>query len=212
MFVPRPETEVVVGHALERLGAMRATDATVVDLCSGSGAIALSLAQEARAIVAGSLQVHAVERDDARRGVAATQLCRHRGLLCTTPTWPTFRRLWTLRSIWSWPIPPYIPIGSTPRDPEVFAHDPQIALYSGADGLDHVRRIEQVAARLLRPGGVVVVEHADAQGRAATAVFCTPSWTTVDDHRDLTGRDRFVSAVRASATHRPEDTCAVTTV
>jgi release factor glutamine methyltransferase len=210
VFVPRPETEVVVGHALERLAAMHVADATVVDLCSGSGAIALSLAQEARAIVTGSLQVHAVERDDAavdwlRRNCAGTGVCVHHADLADLPD--------TLDAAVDLVVanPPYIPIGSTPRDPEVFAHDPQVALYSGPDGLEHVRRIEQVAARLLRPGGVVVVEHADAQGQAATAVFCTPSWTTVDDHRDLTGRDRFVSAVRAPSTHRPEDTCAVTT-
>jgi release factor glutamine methyltransferase len=210
VFVPRPETEVVVGHALERLAAMHLTDATLVDLCSGSGAIALSLAQEARALVPGGLQIHAVESDDAavewlRRNCADGGVCVHHADLADLPH--------ALDAAVDLVVanPPYIPAGSVPRDPEVFAHDPQVALYSGNDGLDHVRRIEQAAARLLRPGGVAVVEHADAQGRAATAVFQTPNWIDVEDHRDLTGRDRFVSAERAWPADRPEDACAATT-
>jgi release factor glutamine methyltransferase len=210
VFVPRPETEVVVGYALERLARMRRTDARVVDLCSGSGAIALALAQEGRALVAGELRVHAVERDDAavewlRRNCADADVVVHHADLAELPA--------SLDASVDLVVanPPYIPTGSVPRDPEVFAHDPQVALYSGADGLDHMRRIEQVAARLLRPGGVVVVEHADAQGAEATAVFGLPTWADVEDHQDLTGRDRFVSAERVRAMDRPEDTCVATT-
>jgi release factor glutamine methyltransferase len=213
VFVPRPETEVVVDYALDQLAQMRLTEATVVDLCSGSGAIALSIAKEGARFVQGPVQVHAVERDDA----AVPWLRRNCAQHATLPVTVHHADLAELPSTFDATVdlvvanPPYIPADAVPRDPEVAQHDPQVALYSGADGLDHMRRIEQVAARLLRPGGVVVVEHADAQGAAATAMFCTPSWSGVEDHQDLTGRDRFVSAQRARRDDRPEDACAATT-
>jgi hypothetical protein len=73
-------------------------------------------------------------------------------------------------------------------------------LWSGADGLDAIRVVERVAARLLRPGGTVVVEHADAQGESAPAVFAgAAGWSAVTDHRDLAGRPRYVTAVRSAA-------------
>jgi release factor glutamine methyltransferase len=94
--------------------------------------------------------------------------------------------------------PPYIPLGAHIRDAEVAVHDPAAALWSGADGLDAIRVVEQVAARLLRAGGLAVVEHADVQGEAAPAVFAgAGGWSDVDDHQDLAGRDRYVTAVRA---------------
>jgi release factor glutamine methyltransferase len=83
------------------------------------------------------------------------------------------------------------------RDAEVATHDPAIALWSGEDGLDAMRVVERVAARLLRPGGQVVVEHADVQGTAAPDVFsATGRWADVRDHQDLAGRDRYLTGVR----------------
>jgi release factor glutamine methyltransferase len=94
--------------------------------------------------------------------------------------------------------PPYIPDGCIPRDPEVARYDPPAALYSGVDGLDHIRLVEQTARRLLHPGGFVVVEHGDLQGRAAPEVFeSSDAWIDVLDHVDLTGRDRYLTAVRS---------------
>jgi release factor glutamine methyltransferase len=96
--------------------------------------------------------------------------------------------------------PPYIPADCVPRDPEVARFDPAMALYSGTDGLDHMRLVEEAAARLLRPGGHVVVEHGDLQGRSAPAVFAgTGRWRDVHDHTDLNGRDRYLTARRAAA-------------
>jgi release factor glutamine methyltransferase len=93
--------------------------------------------------------------------------------------------------------PPYIPLGATIRDPEVATHDPGVALWSGAEGLDAIRIVERVAARLLRPGGSAVVEHADAQGASAPEVFAAAGrWTDVRDHQDLAGRDRYLTATR----------------
>jgi release factor glutamine methyltransferase len=92
--------------------------------------------------------------------------------------------------------PPYIPLEAFESvAPEARDHDPPLALWSGEDGLDAMRVVEQVAGRLLRPGAVVGVEHADAQGEAAPAVFAaTGRWADVRDHRDLAGRPRFVTA------------------
>jgi release factor glutamine methyltransferase len=92
--------------------------------------------------------------------------------------------------------PPYIPFDAYETvAPEARDHDPQLALFAGDDGLAALRVLEQVAAGLLRPGGVVGAEHADAQGESAPAVFSsTGRWTEVRDHRDLTGRPRFLTA------------------
>jgi release factor glutamine methyltransferase len=79
--------------------------------------------------------------------------------------------------------------------PEARDHDPHLALFSGADGLDAIRALETRTARLLRPGGTVGVEHADVQGTSAPAVFAaTGRWRDVRDHPDLAGRPRFLTA------------------
>ena len=73
--------------------------------------------------------------------------------------------------------------------------DPELALWSGADGLDAIRALEARAAVLLRDGGVIGVEHADLQGESAPAVFSDSGrWSQVEDHRDLADRPRFLTA------------------
>lgn len=189
VFVPRPETEVVVDAVL---AALQGIDRPrVVDLCTGSGAIALAVATE----LPGS-RVSAVELDPsahawAVRNCAGSTVDLRLGDMATA-----FPELdGTVDLVVS--NPPYIPVGAVVRDPEVADHDPAVALWSGDDGLDAMRIVEQVAARLLRPGGHVVAEHADLQGRSAPAVFGDAlRWRAVADHQDLAGRDRFVTAVR----------------
>jgi release factor glutamine methyltransferase len=92
--------------------------------------------------------------------------------------------------------PPYVAVDEVDLlDPEVRDHDPHHALFAGADGLDVIRLVEQAARRLLRPGGLLVVEHSDRQGESAPAVLeQAGGWAEVQDHQDLTGRDRFVTA------------------
>jgi release factor glutamine methyltransferase len=80
----------------------------------------------------------------------------------------------------------------TAVDRETQEHDPALALWGGEDGLDVIRQVEQVARRLLKPGGLVVVEHDVTHGVAAPEVF--REWADVGDHQDLTGRARFVTA------------------
>ena len=191
VFVPRPETEVVVDAVLERLAGLARP--RVVDLCTGSGAIALAVATE----VAGS-EVFAVEADPGAHDWAARNCAGSTVDLRLGDMADAFPELaGTVDVVVS--NPPYIPAGAVIRDPEVATHDPALALWSGEDGLDAMRVVEQVAARLLRRGGAVVVEHADLQGESAPAVFTTAQrWTDVRDHQDLAGRDRYLTAVLAT--------------
>jgi release factor glutamine methyltransferase len=92
--------------------------------------------------------------------------------------------------------PPYVPDGAVvPR--EVADHDPPLALWGGPDGLDVVRALLVTAARLLRPGGWLGIEHADQQGSALPAlVRAHGAFAEVEDHPDLAGRPRFTTARR----------------
>jgi release factor glutamine methyltransferase len=93
--------------------------------------------------------------------------------------------------------PPYIPVGAW-VPPEVGEYDPATALWGGADGLDAVRLVEATARRLLRPGGLLAVEHGAQQGAAVYWVFAEESgWRDTRNNTDLGGRDRFVTAARA---------------
>lgn len=196
VFVPRPETESVVQWAVDALKAEGVTDPLCVDLCTGSGTIAFALANEVPGAV-----VHAVERDpDAlawtrrnaenrvRAGDPEVQL--HLG--SAEDALPGFDG--TLDLVMS--NPPYVATTEAHiPDPEVLDHDPGIALWAGEDGLDVIRLVEQAARRLLKPGGLVVVEHSDRQGRSAPELFeQAGGWSEVQDHRDYAGRDRFVTA------------------
>lgn len=195
VFVPRPETELLAGWAVDRLGAAIAagrTDPVAVDLCTGSGAIARALVDEVPAA-----QVHAVELSPealryAQRNLAGTGVALHAGDIAEA--------LHELDGGVDVVVanPPYIPLHEYESvDVEVRTHDPALALWSGDDGLATIRVVEQVAHRLLRPGGAVGCEHADAQGESAPAVFLAPGrWRDVRDHRDLLDRPRFVTAVR----------------
>ena len=97
--------------------------------------------------------------------------------------------------------PPYIPlteweyVATEARD-----YDPELALFSGADGLDMIRALERTAHRLLRPGRWLAVEHSDQQGGAVQRIFLEEyGWVEAGDHRDLTGRPRFFTARKDGA-------------
>jgi release factor glutamine methyltransferase len=197
VFVPRPETEQLVGWALERLAG--AAEPVVVDLGAGSGAIALSLAHEHP-----GARVTAVERDpDAiewtRHNAAARAAAGDRpvDVLAGDMTDPTL--LPELDGAVDLVVsnPPYVPDGArVPR--EVADHDPPLALWGGPDGLDVVRGLLVAAARLLRPGGWLGIEHADQQGGSLPAVVrAHGGFADVEDHPDLAGRPRFTTARRA---------------
>lgn len=188
VFVPRPETELLAGWAVEAAGAVERP--VVVDLCTGSGAIAKAVALE----VPGA-EVHAVELDEAAHGWAERNLAGTGVDLRAGDMATAFEDLAGAVDVVVC-NPPYIPLEAWESvAPEARDHDPALALWSGDDGLDAMRVLEARAARLLRPGGVVGAEHADEQGTSAPQVFWAAGrWAEVRDHRDLAGRPRFVTA------------------
>jgi release factor glutamine methyltransferase len=197
VFVPRQETEVMTGWAIEALGEMDIAEPVVADLGTGSGAIALAIAQE----VPGA-RVHAIEADPlarqwAERNIAGcAAAARHTAGRVTLHAEDFASALPGLRGGVDLVIsnPPYIPAGSW-VPPEVGEYDPATALWGGEDGLDAIRVIERVARRLLRGGGLVAVEHGAPQGAAVYWVFAEEAgWSGTRNHCDLAGRDRFVTA------------------
>jgi release factor glutamine methyltransferase len=223
VFVPRPETELLAGWAIEvstRLAALGGSTTegsglaalggsttegsglaalggstteggpVVVDLCTGSGAIAKAVKDEVP-----QAEVHAVELSPEAFGWAERNLA---GTGVDVRLGDAFTAFDDLLGRVDVVVcnPPYIPLEAWESVAvEARDHDPHLALFSGADGLDAIRVLERRAAELLRPGGVVGFEHADEQGETAPAVFSgSGRWSDVRDHRDLAGRPRFATA------------------
>ena len=194
VFVPRPETEVMTGWAVDRLRERpaAAAPAVAVDLCTGSGAIAKAIATE----VPGT-RVHAVELSPeayvwAERNLAGTEVALRLGDMADAlPELDGTADLVIAN-------PPYVPLDAYDSVvAEARDHDPPVSLFSGDDGLDAIRMLTATAARLLRPGGLLTFEHAEVQADDAPGVVVTSgAFGTVRDHRDLTGRPRFVTALR----------------
>jgi release factor glutamine methyltransferase len=192
VFTPRPETELLAGWGVEQASRVHAEgrEPVVVDLCTGSGAIALSVATEVPAA-----RVHAVELSEdalawAQRNLAGSGVDLRQGDLADA--FPDLDGEVDVVLC----NPPYIPLDAFESvAPEARDHDPHLALFSGDDGLEAMRVLERTAARLLRRGGVVGAEHADVQGEAAPAVFVGAGrWSDVRDHPDLAGRPRYLTA------------------
>lgn len=194
VFLPRPETEVVVELALAEAARLPDRHPVVVDLCAGSGAVALAIKDELP-----GAQVHAVELSESAHAWAAANVA-HLGLdvdlRLGDATVAFDELLGQVDLVVS--NPPYIPPGAVPVDPEVREHDPSLALYGGGeDGLLTPLAVAARAAELLRPGGVLLMEHADVQGLSLVhALGQAGAWEPVDDHPDLAGLPRVTRAVR----------------
>jgi release factor glutamine methyltransferase len=188
VFTPRPETELLAGWAIDAARAVEAP--VVVDLCTGSGAIAKAVADEAP-----EAEVHAVEADPSAYTWAVRNLTGTGIDLRAGDFAEAFDDLLGRVDVVVC-NPPYVPLEAWESvAPEARDHDPHLALFSGDDGLDAIRVLVVRAADLLRPGGVVGVEHADVQGESVPALFSsTGRWSEVRDHADLTGRARFTTA------------------
>jgi release factor glutamine methyltransferase len=191
VFVPRPETELLLDWGLTVLAGRESP--VVVDLCTGSGALAVAVAASRP-----DATVHAVEVDPtalawARRNVGDTRV----RLLAGDVTDPDLLTPLDAQVDLVLCNPPYVPVGTT-VPPEVGEHDPFTAVFAGSDGLSVIRHVVNLAARLLRPGGAVGIEHDDTQGESVPALLATRKvLTTVEDHEDLAGRPRFATAHRA---------------
>ena len=199
VFVPRPETESLVEWGLDQLRATGVATPLVVDLCAGSGAIALSFAHEYP-----SARVWAVEQDEhavawlgrnaQRREAAGDPPVQIIHADATAPQ--TLAELdGSVDLVVS--NPPYIPVGASVAT-EARDHDPPTALWGGKDGLDVVRGVAAAAGRLLRTGGWFGFEHGEQQAEMLMKLLAKdPQWTDCANRSDLAGRPRFTVARRA---------------
>ncbi|CAN7412371.1 peptide chain release factor N(5)-glutamine methyltransferase [Arthrobacter sp. LjRoot78] len=196
VFIPRPETESVVQLVIDRLKdpAQGTRRAKVVDLGTGSGAIAGSIALE----VPGA-DVYAVEFSEFAHAWAERNL---RPLGVTLLRGDLRDALPELNGTFDVVVsnPPYIPAEAIPNEPEVALHDPPEALYGGgADGMELPTAAAASAARLLVSGGYFVMEHAEVQATWIAAMLKTSGlWSDVKTHLDLNGKERATSAVLAA--------------
>lgn len=189
VFIPRPETEALLEWAMNQ---PLPPSPVIVDLCTGSGALALALAHTWP-----QAQVVAVEKSPealvyARRNCAGTAV----EVLEADVTVPSLLadRDGTVDLLVS--NPPYIPDGAE-LDPEVIDHDPAAALFGGPDGMSVIVPIVALAARLLRPGGKLGIEHDDTTAdQVVAALDRDGTFGDITARRDLTGRPRFVTATR----------------
>lgn len=198
VFVPRPETELLLAWGLQVVADIEKP--VVVDLCTGTGVLALALANERPDAV-----VHAVELDPVALAWARqnAELCAQNGdtaikLYAGDVTDPQILSDVDGSVDLVLCNPPYVPDG-TEVPPEVADHDPKMAVFAGSDGLDVIRPVIGAAARLLKIGGAVAIEHDDTHRYSVTELLAARRvLTDVQDHEDLAGRPRFSTARRGS--------------
>jgi release factor glutamine methyltransferase len=189
VFIPRPETEAMLEWAMAQ---QLPPNPVIVDVCTGSGALALSLARHRP-----DARVIGIDDSEAALGYARSNADGTAvELLCADVTAPAVlsqldRRVDLLAS-----NPPYVPDG-TELDPEVLDHDPSHAVFGGPDGMTVITALVGVAERLLRPGGLFAVEHDDTTSALTVELISkTAAFDAIAAHRDLAGRLRFVTARR----------------
>lgn len=200
VFLPRPETELLAGAAVaELLHLIRQGlgHPVAIDLCTGSAAVALAVVDEVPTARVGAVELdphaHAwAERNAEALGGGRLEL--HQGdVVDAAGLMPSFVAACHVVTA----NPPYIPDDAVPVEAEVAEHDPPVALFGGPDGLRVLRVCVDVAAVLLRPGGLLVLEHGEPQCDGVAAVLARAGgWTDVAHHPDLTGRPRLTTARR----------------
>ena len=192
VFIPRPETEVVAELAIQALRAVP-LEPIAVDLCTGSGAIAISMATEVPHSKVYAWELNADSEPWLRKNI------RGNVELVMGDISDDHQLFEELQGNVDVVVsnPPYIPNWAVPVDLEVQLHEPELALYGGEDGMDIMRSVSWRALQLLKPGGFLVVEHADTQGQLVADLFQADGWKNISIHQDLTGRDRSVSATKA---------------
>jgi release factor glutamine methyltransferase len=191
VFIPRPETEALLEWAASQQLAPRPV---IVDVCTGSGALAVALAHhlpDARII---AIDNSDAAFDYARRNTRGTAI----ELVRADVTEPGLLAELDGRVDMLVANPPYVPDDAV-LDPEVTEHDPRQAVFGGRDGLAVIAPLVRLAGRWLRPGGLIAVEHDDTTSAQTVELFDrTGSFEDVRARRDLTGRPRFVTARRAA--------------
>lgn len=191
VFIPRPETESLVDLAMGYL--TKIPKPKIVDLCSGSGAIAIALGTELEnsevfAVELSEEAVYFLKRNFQKYGLDPSKI-RNENLEVS---------LSNMAGLFDAVVanPPYIPDQAVPIDLEVALHDPGLALYGGEDGLDVIRKISTRALLLLKPAGHLVIEHASTQAAAVRELLLAEGWKEVNSFQDLAGKDRMISAIK----------------
>jgi release factor glutamine methyltransferase len=189
VFIPRPETESMLEWAVAQRLSQRPV---IVDLCTGSGALALALSKQwpnARVI---AIDDSEDALDYARRNLAGAPVELLRADVTQQALLPELDGGVDLIVA----NPPYIPDGAT-LEPEVAEHDPPHALFGGPDGMTVINAIVELAARWLRDGGRCAVEHDDTTSVRTVEAFTQAGlFVDVTARNDLAGRPRFVTATR----------------
>ncbi|MBA8816530.1 release factor glutamine methyltransferase [Microbacterium halimionae] len=193
VFVPRPETELLAQIAIDGLQSAASPAPIGVDLGTGSGAVAISMAAEVP-----HAQIFAAENSVdafiwARQN--ASKLAPDNLRLAFIDLEHAFPELNGTVSVVA-SNPPYVPDSAIPRDPEVRRYDPPQALYGGPDGLDVVRTLSIVGMRLAHSGGMIAIEHGEWQGPEVRSILADAGWRATATHPDLTLRDRVTTGLR----------------
>ena len=192
VFIPRPETESLLQWATAQ--PLPVKRPVIVDLCTGSGALAIALAAHWPAARMVAVDDSTAALDYARRNATHTQVELHHGDVTDPALLPDLDGRVDLVVA----NPPYLPDGAE-LEPEVCEHDPDRALFGGPDGMAVITPIVALAARWLRPDGLVAIEHDDTtSGATAELLRAAGVFGAITAHRDLTGRLRFVTARRSS--------------
>lgn len=204
VLIPRPETEVLVQHALERAKVRREPTLRLLDFATGSGCIAIALAHALPSAQVDALDISpaalAVARRNAARNGCADRIHFHLGdgfeALVASGMQPGQHGLFDFVVT----NPPYIPSGDIAGlDPEVRDHDPRLALDGGGDGLDFYRRLARDAGRWLKEGGTLLAEYGDGQGPAVARLFeAAGAWWKTQLEKDLSDRERIIIVERAN--------------
>ncbi|MCQ9333161.1 peptide chain release factor N(5)-glutamine methyltransferase [Corynebacterium phoceense] len=189
VFIPRPETEVLAEWGVRQLRGMDSP--LVVDLCTGSGALAAYIAHEAP-----NARVYAVELSDAAFSYAQRNLADS-GVTLIQGDVTDLEILAELNGSVDLLVtnPPYVP-ETDDLEPEVYA-DPHEAVFSGTDGMTLIRQMVPTVSRLLKPRGRVGIEHDDTTSSLVqAALHDAGGFTAIKPLTDLTGTPRFVTALR----------------
>lgn len=186
VFIPRPETELLVELALPKIAGK--PHPVVIDLCTGSGAIAAAIATETTA------NVYAVEIDETAYHYAQQNLSSTNTTLIQEDFHTALTQL-NAQADLVISNPPYIPENTRNQLPPETLQDPELALFGGKDGLQLIPGLIETAARLLKPNGWLIFEHDDTHGETAPALLAAnPHFEYISEHQDYTGRPRYAMA------------------
>ena len=195
VFVPRPETQALVEAAIDQALAMAVGEegVRILDLCSGSGVVAISLARaiphaNVSAVEASPEALAYLERNVENLAPNIRVVALSVAECAEEFGGSAFDMILA--------NPPYVPVSEVPNDPEVATYDPAMALFGGADGLDVVHHIQALATSHLRPGGYLAIEHSNLQGDAVRAIMNSAGMRSVSTEKDFAERERFTHGFR----------------